>query len=152
MKKDKIQKPAGDRQPQSSQSAIPPQEAVGYGKPPVKTQFKKGVSGNPRGRPAGSRNVALAIKDAFTAPITIRQGEKTHRVSTLEALSRKQVEQGLKGDHRAAFAVLKMAKELGLLQTPDPPGCDLRKLNDDELDQLIQLYEKMAINLKDSSA
>jgi hypothetical protein len=121
-----------------------------YGKPPAKTQFKKGISGNSRGRPAGSRNVALAIKEALTAPITIRQGETTHRVSTLEALSRKQLEQGLKGDHRAILAILKMAKEIGLLQQPEAPQYDLRKLSDDELDQLERLSRKMAIKPEDN--
>lgn len=28
---------------------------VGYGRPPEETRFKKGQSGNPRGRPKGSK-------------------------------------------------------------------------------------------------
>ena len=151
MQKDQVQKPAG-RRPRSSQSAMPPTGVVGYGKPPAKTQFKKGISGNPRGRPAGSPNVALAIKEAFTAPITIRRGNETYRVSTLEALSHKQLEQGLKGDHRAILAILKMAKEIGLLEEPEPPEIDLRKLTDDELEQLDQLQKKMLINPKKDNA
>lgn len=36
---------------------------VGYAKPPLETRFKKGQSGNPRGRPRGSRNKRPALHE-----------------------------------------------------------------------------------------
>ena len=37
-------------------------------KPPVRSQFKKGQSGNPTGRPKGTRNFKTDLKDALAQP------------------------------------------------------------------------------------
>jgi len=119
---------------------------VGYSRPPVATRFKPGKSGNPKGRPKGSRNLAGALADVYVDRIVVREGVKTRRISRLEALQRKQMELALKGDQRAAQAVLKNARELGLLsQPPAPPQkpWDLTVLSDEELYLLEKLVRKM---------
>ena len=36
---------------------------VGYKKPPIHTRFKPGVSGNPKGRPKGTKNLATDLAE-----------------------------------------------------------------------------------------
>ncbi len=36
---------------------------TGFGRPPKKFQFKKGESGNPNGRPPGSKNIKKELED-----------------------------------------------------------------------------------------
>jgi hypothetical protein len=47
---------------------------VGYGKPPQHSQFKKGVSGNSKGRPKGRLNLGTVLQTELDRPITIREG------------------------------------------------------------------------------
>ena len=40
--------------------------AVGYGKPPLETRFPKGQSGNPGGRPRGTKTLAVLLAEALS--------------------------------------------------------------------------------------
>jgi hypothetical protein len=60
-------------------------EAVGYGKPPRHTRFKKGRSGNPKGRPK-AKNFRTYLREELDRPITIREGGVERRVTKQHAL------------------------------------------------------------------
>ncbi len=53
---------------------------VGYGKPPAVTRFVKGKSGNPRGRPKGSRNQMPALNEERLRDIVIAEAYRTIKV------------------------------------------------------------------------
>lgn len=60
-----------------AESTMPKQYEVGYGKPPKKTQFKPGQSGNPKGRTKGSRNgIYTYIQRELNSSITLTDGSK----------------------------------------------------------------------------
>jgi hypothetical protein len=53
---------------------------VGYCKPPAVTRFVKGKSGNPRGRPKGSRNQMPALNEERLRDIVIAEAYRTIKV------------------------------------------------------------------------
>jgi hypothetical protein len=83
---------------------------VGPKRPPREHQFKKGQSGNPRGRPKGSLSKATlraAYAAAFLdATVPILVGGQRHEINALEALLKGLMQSGLKGDLKATLAVL----------------------------------------------
>jgi hypothetical protein len=75
---------------------------VGYGKPPQATRFKKGQSGNPKGRPKGTRNLATDLHEELNEKITVREGTATRAISKQRAMVKSMMNAALKGDMRAA--------------------------------------------------
>jgi hypothetical protein len=75
---------------------------TGYKRPPRHSQFRKGQSGNPKGRPKVEKvsgfvsAFALTLKEAERT-ITVREGDKVNQISTIEAVHRAQSAAALKG-------------------------------------------------------
>lgn len=82
--------------------------AVGYGKPPKATRFRKGRSGNPRGRPRGARGVGALLDEALSQEVTVTEGGRTSRISKREALILSLITRAIKGDMRAAAQTLRL--------------------------------------------
>lgn len=86
-------------------------DAVGYGKPPRATRFRKGQSGNPKGRPKKARGVRNLLEAALSQQVTINQSGRTMQISKSEALILSLITKGIKGDIRAAAQVLRLMEE-----------------------------------------
>jgi hypothetical protein len=84
---------------------------VGYGKPPTKTQFKKGASGNPKGRPKGSQNPSELMSRLLWKSVTITQNGKPIKVPFIEAVMIKNMAMAAGGDHKAIKLAWEMCKE-----------------------------------------
>jgi uncharacterized protein DUF5681 len=86
--------------------------AVGRGKPPKHSQFKKGTSGNPRGRPKHDGNELGKIINAV-ANVTVEylEGGRLRRVTRHELNLKSLISQALAGDVRAAEMLLTFREE-----------------------------------------
>lgn len=74
---------------------------VGYGKPPKASQFKKGVSGNPRGREKRTSDLLSALLRILRQSITIEEGRTKRKVSKLQAIVIRLVNRAVGGDLQA---------------------------------------------------
>ena len=100
---------SGGRKPGKS-LMVPQDYEVGYAKPPADTRFKPGQSGNPRGRPKGSKNkrpglneerLKDIILDEAYRGITVRDGERNVTMPMAQAIVRSMAVNAAKGHHRA---------------------------------------------------
>ena len=73
----------------------------GYGRPPRKSQFKKGQSGNPKGRPKGAKNFATALSAELNGRIAISENGKRRKISRREVIAKQLVNRAVTGDHKA---------------------------------------------------
>src|SRR5262249_4606919 len=112
---------------------------IGYGKPPKATQFKKGKSGNPRGRPKGSLNLATDLTAELGENITIREDGRPRKVSKQRALIKSLMAKALQGDARATASLL----ALYALFMSDPPPDDNQPIEADELQFLRRFAPRL---------
>lgn len=85
-------------------------ETVGYGRPPTATQFRKGQSGNPKGRPRNRRR-EVPYDCVLGQMVTIREEGRERRVTAAEAFLLQLTQRGLQGDSAAARACLAAIEE-----------------------------------------
>jgi hypothetical protein len=126
------------RNPSASQLGY----AIGYGKPPLSTRFKPGESGNAKGRPRNSKNLKTLIRQALTAKISIREGSSNRQVSKIEGVVLRQLDSALKGEDRAAMAVIKMAMQMGILEDPPSEAVDAVTTSDEEILRQLMAIQK----------
>jgi hypothetical protein len=84
-------------------------DEVGYGKPPKRTQFRKGLSGNPKGRPKGSRNLASVLSRALREKVILNENGRRRTVTKLDAAVAQLVNKSASGDLAALRQLMALA-------------------------------------------
>ena len=84
---------------------------VGYRKPPKRAQFKKGQSGNPRGRPKGS-GIRSSVEKVLAQMVPITIDGVRRRVPITEAMTMQLAQRALGGDPTATRDFFKIAGQV----------------------------------------
>ena len=95
-------------------------EAVGYSKPPSASRFRKGQSGNPRGRPK-NRSREIPYDAILGQMVTIREEGRERRVTAAEAFLLQLTQKGLAGDSAAARSSLEAIEAARAARQDDGP-------------------------------
>ena len=81
-------------------------DVLGYGKPPQRTQFAKGRSGNPTGRPKGSQNLATILAKAGRQRVRITENGRSRYITKFEASMLQLMSKAASGDLKAIGELL----------------------------------------------
>lgn len=105
---------------------------IGYGKPPESGKFTKGQSGNPKGRPKGSKNLATVVLRESRQRVRINGPGQTRTVTKLEAAV-------IQLNNKAAQGDLRAQRELFFLvqRSEDAVTSQAAPLSPHEMDQRV---------------
>ena len=106
------------------------------------TEFKKGVSGNPRGRPKGSLNVATVLTRTLREKVAINENGRRRTVTKLEAALKQLVDQAAAGDLRALRHLTALAHDAEAQQNlRDSQLQDIGELDRDVMQGILRRFQ-----------
>jgi hypothetical protein len=116
---------------------------VGFGKPPKTSQFRKGSSGNPKGRPKGRRNLATVLERTLQEKVVINESGVRRTVTKLEAAVKQLVNQAASGDLGAMRQLSPLARSVEE-ERIDPPTKQLDEDDQKVMENVLKRFEKFA--------
>jgi hypothetical protein len=115
---------------------------VGYKKPPQETRFKKGRSGNPKGRPKGTLNLATVLERTLRELVVINENGRRKVITKLAAAVKQMVNKAASGDLvalRQLLALVISAEERA--NTASTPASELSEVDRLVMQSVIRRFE-----------
>lgn len=94
------------------------EDKVGYGRPPKHSQFKKGTSGNPSGRPRAVDTIPGIVEKIANQKIPVTIGNRMRHIPMIEAAVMKLSLEALKGNPRAVKLFLELCEKTKAFEKP----------------------------------
>jgi hypothetical protein len=94
---------------------------VGYGRPPKANQFRKGQSGNPKGRKRSKENFIAVFKRLATKRVKVNNNGAVKSLSMADAILLRNYQAALKQDETAMGNMLRLAEYVGETQDQHDP-------------------------------
>lgn len=108
---------------------------VGYRRPPASGQFKKGSSGNPKGRPKGAKNFLTLLEQELSQTIVVTENGKKKSVSRLQAMVKRLVAGAMQGDPKQLLTLVEIMRKSGGLEPAQIDG-----LLPDNYEEVLDAY------------
>jgi hypothetical protein len=109
---------------------------VGYRKPPRHTRFKRGQSGNPRGRPRESKNLPTLLTEALNERVLVAENEGRRKITKREAIITQLVNRSAKADLRAMKILLDIIQDIERRTEPTSPETSFSLADEKVIEQL----------------
>ena len=88
-------------------------DSVGYGKPPRKSRFRRGRSGNPQGRPKGTFAPGTILAKALKEKVVVQENGKRKTITKLQAIMKQAVNRAATGDPKATQQLINLFRIFG---------------------------------------
>jgi hypothetical protein len=91
---------------------------VGYRKPPRRSQFQRGRSGNPKGRPKRSSDSETLFRKTLLETVVANENGRQRKMTKVDAIVTQLVNKAALGDHRSTALLLRMIANLFKSEKP----------------------------------
>ena len=124
-----------------------PNYDVGYGRPPLQHRFRKGHSGNPKGKEPKRKNLKTELLEELATKILVNDGGQQRKISKQSIIVKRMVSDAAKGDAKARDQLLRLLDQVEKSQPPPSSADPIGSARDAEV--LARFRSELIKSIKD---
>ena len=129
-----------------------PDYKVGYRKPPKSGQFPKGRSGNPKGRPKGSKNIASMFRQITGQMITVKENGREKTMTRMEAVLHQMTNRAMSGDPRTMKELIHLSRIFEEAEVQEDAAAEPHERDQAAFQSVLRRMKRMAEATKRASS